>query len=198
MDQRTDEHTNIISQLLKLYVSGQGDDPKTMVVGYLSALAEFETMYVSQAATNFNQGRVTGHNNAFRPTPAQMAQEARRVRDKDLDKANRNKSISGTLEHKPSKHDEESKARVKAMMGNFIMSQKPKDRPNGYTSTTTNENDRLDAEQKLSVLARNRAGRARKAKVDPMHQSGFKIRSETLNLTINEIKKKRKKQNDSN
>lgn len=175
MDQRTEEHTNIITQLLKLYVSGQGDDPKTMVVGYLSALAEFETAYVSQAATNFNTGRVTGHNNAFRPTPAQLAQEARRVRDKDLDRVNRDKSIKGTLEYNPEAHDQASKDRVSEMMNDFIMSQKPKDRPKDFKS------DKATAEMRETANAWLEEKEASKK------SGGYEIKSEQMAKILYEL-----------
>ena len=75
--------------------------PAETAKSYMMALEGLPMECVSAAITGFHSGNVAGYNPAFRPSPPQIASEARRLRDLDLDRQNREKKLQAQIEAKP-------------------------------------------------------------------------------------------------
>lgn len=87
----TDIHKARIQAIGALFIPGafprqeQEGTEKQLLDVYLIAVEDIHPGFVAMACKRFIQGRVEGVSVAFRPTPAQFAIEARRLRDKSLD-----------------------------------------------------------------------------------------------------------------
>ena len=87
----TDSERAKIKAIGALFIPGafprqeqEGTERQLMQV-YLMAVEDIPAGFVAMAAKRFIAGQVIGVNLTFRPTPPEMATEARRLRDKALD-----------------------------------------------------------------------------------------------------------------
>lgn len=62
---------------------------------YLMAVEDISDGFVTLACKRFIQGQVEGANLTWRPSPAELAAEARRLRDKAVETEQRHKRLSG-------------------------------------------------------------------------------------------------------
>lgn len=87
----TDSEKAKIKAIGALFVPGafprqeQDGTERQLLRVYLMAVEDIPASFVALAAKRFIQGQVVGVSVTFRPTPAEFAVEARRLRDKALD-----------------------------------------------------------------------------------------------------------------
>lgn len=99
-------------------------DMRVQIRAYGLALSDLEPRDIEATILRFIQGKVEGHNKAFAPAAPLLAATVREARDERLDRerrdrmAERPKALAKPDVPPPS---DEERARVKAMVDNFVM-----------------------------------------------------------------------------
>ena len=74
-----------IERLTAGYPAPGNVDARQRLSTYLTAIEDFEPVYIRRAVDNFLKARVPGHNPDFCPSPSRLADETRRILVQDLD-----------------------------------------------------------------------------------------------------------------
>jgi len=107
-------------RLFRTYPSFQADAGEDALRVYFEAVGPYETRDIEAAVQSFITGSAPGHNPAFAPSAPMVGAEARRLMNMRLDSEHREKLRQPALPPPDVVHDEESRARVKAMVDDMI------------------------------------------------------------------------------
>lgn len=152
-DQDLKIRSRIISNLLAPFGQSASGSAEQIVGGYLAAIDGVETGYVAEAARRLLSGEATRPAPSFAPSPTELANEARRLRNNYLDKVNRDRLAQAQIEQRTEPLTEEEQERRRAFIASALR-RMPQD--DGPRRVPFSEMPQERAERELEELAKGR------------------------------------------